>query len=186
MHPLGTRHSFDSTSRCHSCSNHQGMNPRCSTVELFKCLTPWTFQGYIFNSAVIHLHEFLAAKDLHTRNLETNRNLRKQKEKLHIKSSTSEDLAGFLMENSPDHVVVCSFLLGSWIPRHFPQERVFFTMSKHKCQAGYIHKSEHDKLLFVHLSHVSPELHEHIGIKQAPGDGDQNCWKFTSFNMCNI
>lgn len=47
-----------------------------------------------------------------------------------------------------------------------------------KCQAGYIHKSEHDKLLFVHLSHVSPELHEHIGIKQAPGDGDQNCWKF--------
>ena len=27
-----------------------------------------------------------------------------------------------------------------------------------KCQAGYIHKSKHDKLLFVHLSHVSPEL----------------------------
>lgn len=63
-------------------------------MELFNCPTPWTFQGYIFNSAVIQLREFLAAKDLHTRNLETNRNL-KQKEKLHIKSSTSEDLAGF-------------------------------------------------------------------------------------------
>lgn len=50
------------------------------------------------------------------------------KKKLHIKSSTSEDLAGFYVESSWS----CCGLLRAGILdscRHFPQKRVFFTMS---------------------------------------------------------